>query len=204
MPFRGDSFAAALDRAIAAAPASVRAAGRVPAWIVKNLVMRPLTRKPRGTMAAVRVRDREEVAAHYGSWEAWERIGGWESFVPPAPSREPALLDHGYDESKPAATWSSLDLMEAASFRGGDLLSHMQPGDIATPMVWRCALGHVFAGSPRLILRAGHWCPDCVRDTSTYERQAEENAFLRQVVSPQAPTPRKNEPAVNRATRGDS
>src|SRR5437868_6383218 len=39
----------------------------------------------------------------------------------------------------------------------------------------------VFSGSPRLILRAGHWCPVCVLDTRGYERQAQRNQFLAQV-----------------------
>ena len=184
VPFRRDAFRGALDRAIAAAPASVRSAGKVPPWVVKNLVMRPLTRKPRGTIAAVRARNVEEVAAHYGSWGEWKRLGDWESFVPPTPSRTPALLDHGYDEAKPSSAWSNVDYVEAAVFRGGDLLSEATAGDIGTPLVWRCALGHVFAGSPRLILLGGHWCPDCIRDPSAYARQADDNPFLRQVVAP--------------------
>ncbi|WP_324012469.1 NAD(P)-dependent oxidoreductase [Microbacterium sp. JZ37] len=184
VPFRRDTFAEALERAIRSAPRSVRSAGRVPSWIVKNLVMRPLTRRPRGTMAAVRTRNIEEVSAHFGSWEQWERIGGWETFIPPAPSRTPAFLDHGYDESKPSAEWDADDYREAAAFRGGELLGDASVGDAATPLIWRCALGHVFAGSPRLILRGGHWCPECTRDPSSYERQAEENLFLRQVVEP--------------------
>lgn len=185
VPFRQDSFTESLARAIAAAPASVRSAGKVPPWIVKNLVLRPLTRKPRGTMAAVRARDADEVTAHYGSRQAFEAIGGWDTFMPPTPSRTRTFLEHGYDESKPRSEWSALDYIEAAAFRGGDLLSQPTTGDITTPLVWRCALGHVFAGSARLILTGGHWCPDCTRDASTYERQAQDNLFLRQVVSPE-------------------
>jgi hypothetical protein len=145
--------------------------------------MRPLTRKPRGTMAAVRARRTEEVAAYFGSREAWEAIGDWSSFTAPEPSRVPRLLDHGYDETKDATEWTADDYAGAADFRGGELLS-TTIGDASTPLVWRCAFGHVFAGSPRLILTAGHWCPDCVRDVAGYPRQAQFNQHLAQVETP--------------------
>jgi hypothetical protein len=37
---------------------------------------------------------------------------------------------------------------------------------------------------PRLILSAGHWCPECVKDTARYARQAVANRFLAQVEDP--------------------
>ncbi|MGR7000553.1 hypothetical protein ACU686_25060 [Yinghuangia aomiensis] len=95
----------------------------------------------------------------------------------------PSFLDHGYDEGKDPAGWTLADLHGAADFRGGHLLADTyEPGNLATPLPWQCADGHVFRGSPRLILTAGHWCPDCVRDTAGYTRQAQTNAFLAQVV----------------------
>lgn len=182
VPFRRDTFDEALERAIAAAPMAVRSAGRVPTWVVKHLVMRPLTRQPRGTMAAVRANNIEEIAAHYGSSEQWRAIGDWASFVPPEPSRTPMLLDHGYDEDRPSSTWSRDDYVGVAAYRGGEILSDdVQTGDVTIPLLWRCALGHLFAGSPRLILTGSHWCPDCVRDPAGYETQAEHNRFLAQI-----------------------
>lgn len=182
VPFRADTFTDAMARALAAAPPSVRNAGRVPAWIVKNLVMRPLAHRERGTMHAVRHRSRDEVAAHFGSVADWERIGGWDGFEPPSPSRVPTTLDHGYDESLPPARWDAPLYAEAAQFRGGELLSQdAVPGAVGRPLVWRCGLGHVFAGSPRLVLLGGHWCPECVRDTAGYGAQAEHNHFLAQL-----------------------
>ena len=182
VPFRSDTFADALARAMDSVPASVRGAGKVPAWIVKNLVMRPLANRPRGTMHAIRNNAREEIAAHFGSHEAWEAIGDWSTFTPPEPSREPNYLDHGYDESKPSTTWSAVDYIEAATYRGGELFTaDVSTGDIGTPLIWRCAFGHIFAASPRLVLIAGHWCPECVRDSASYPAQAEHNPFLAQI-----------------------
>jgi nucleoside-diphosphate-sugar epimerase len=182
VPYRQDTFADALARAVAANPALSRA-GRVPGWVVKHLVMKPLTRQPRGTMAFLRSGDPEKITAYFGSRQEWEAIGDWSTFVPSEPDRTPSLLEHGYDEQKDPAEWTDDDLRQAADFRGGHLLSEsMVPGDIATPLLWQCAQQHTFLGSPRLILTGGHWCPDCVRDTAGYTRQARANRFLAQVV----------------------
>jgi nucleoside-diphosphate-sugar epimerase len=182
VPFRKDTFESAMDRAIAAAPSSVRSAGKVPSWIVKHLVMKPLAHKPRGTMHAVKAQDRDEITAHFGSVERWQQIGGWDAFVEPKPSRVPTYLDHGYDESKDEKDWVGLDYIEAAQFRGGELVSgDIARGNVTTPLLWRCAFDHVFAASPRLVLTAGHWCPECIRDSAQYARQAERNPFLAQL-----------------------
>ncbi|MFF9542530.1 NAD-dependent epimerase/dehydratase family protein [Streptomyces albidoflavus] len=181
VPFRRDSFDAALDRAVRANP-SLSLAGRVPAWVVKHLVMKPLTVKPRGTMAYVRERDEEAVSAFFGSRAHFEAIGGWETFRAPAPSRTPAFLEHGYDETREPHRRGAADYRDAAAFRGGKLVStSVETGQPAVPLTWRCGLGHEFTASPRLVLTAGHWCPRCVRDVAGYARQAEHNAFLAQV-----------------------
>ena len=136
-------------------------------------------------MAAVRDHRDDEISAYFGSWEAWKAIGDWRSFTVPEPSRMPRLLDHGYDETKDPLEWTADDLGGAADFRGGELLS-TAVGTLGTPLVWRCAFGHVFAGSPRLVLTAGHWCPDCVRDAAGYALQAETNQHLAQIETPGA------------------
>ena len=182
VPFREDTFDGALKRAIDSAPAAVRNAGRVPAWLVKNLVLKPLTVKPRGTMSFIRDDDRDKIDAYFGSREDWDQIGGWETFWPPRVDRTPREFDHGYDESKDSSSWTTVDYLEVASFRGGELLSSdVTTGDISSPLSWRCGAGHEFTGSPRLILTACHWCPECVRIPNAYRAQAEHNAFLAQI-----------------------
>ncbi|HVV14680.1 NAD-dependent epimerase/dehydratase family protein [Amycolatopsis sp.] len=182
VPFREDTFEAALARAVANAPVSLRQAGKVPAWVVKHLVLKPLSRRPRGTMRFIRDNDEDKIAAYFGSRAEWEAIGDWSTFEVPAPDRNPRLLDHGYDESKDPADWSEVDYRQAAAFRGGALLTEdVPPGEVATPLRWRCAFGHEFDGSPRLVLTAGHWCPDCVRDPASYRAQAGRNRFLAQL-----------------------
>ncbi|WP_173923047.1 NAD(P)-dependent oxidoreductase [Agromyces sp. Marseille-P2726] len=189
VPFRRDTFEGALHRATAAAPATVRNAGRVPAWIVKRFAMQRLARMPRGTMAAVRDRDEARIAAYFGSLDEWRAIGDWSTFEPPDPSRVPTMLDHGFDESKPAAGWTAGDYAGVAAHRGGRLLSSDPPtGDVSTRLTWACADGHEFRASARLVLAAGHWCPVCVADPVGYETQAHENAFLAQVIEDRSDT----------------
>ncbi len=188
VPFRQDTFDVALQRALDAAPHHFRWAGMVPGWVAKQLIMRPLTQHARGTMSWIEQGDAERIHAFFGSLDEWEAIGSWRSFVPPDPDRTPTFLDHGYDESRPPATWTISDMQTVADFRGGEVASlRMAVGDATAPLRWRCGAGHAFAGSPRLILTAGHWCPHCVRDTAGYAAQARRNRFLAQVCSAAAP-----------------
>jgi nucleoside-diphosphate-sugar epimerase len=182
VPFRRDTFDVALARALSVSPRSVRMAGRIPAAVVKKLAMAPLTRQPRGTMAFIRGDDEARIRAYFGSREAWEALGDWSSYQPLTPDPAPRLLSHGYDEAKDPAVWNREDLAGAADFRGGLLLSEaVAAGAVTTPLRWRCAEGHEFDGSPRLVLSFGHWCPTCVRDSAGYAKQAVANRFLAQV-----------------------
>lgn len=182
VPFRQDTFDSALKQVARTAPRPVRLAGKVPAPLVKHFVIKPLLHQPRGTLAWIRENDEPRINAFFGSREQWQQIGDWSTFRPPTPDRTPHLLDHGYDETKDPGEWTEQDLRETAAFRGGALRSdHVPPGTTTAPLLWRCAEGHDFTASPKLILTAGHWCPTCVRDPASYQRQAERNAFLAQV-----------------------
>lgn len=184
-PFRRETPRDVVARCMNEAPWAARHAGKMPAWVMRELVLRPRTLRPRGTMRAIRDGDEQAISTFFGSADAWAAIGDWSDFVEPAPSRVPTLLDHGYDESVPVARWDAPLYRRAARFRGGELLSRrVSTGDAASALTWRCAAGHEFTGSPRLVLSAGHWCPTCTADPRSYERQAEANAFLAQVVRP--------------------
>lgn len=181
VPYREDTFEDALQRAVRANP-GLRIAGRIPPAIVKNLVMKPLTLRSRGTMAYIRDDDRAGIDAFFGSREAWDAIGSWDTFWPPRPDRKMVTLELGFDETKSADLWDLEDYRSVADFRGGALVSDaVVTGDFATPLSWTCAEGHAFDGSPRLILRAGHWCPECVLRSQEYSEQARANRFLAQL-----------------------
>lgn len=72
------------------------------------------------------------------------------------------LLSHGYDESKPDSELGYEDFQQAAEFRGGKCLTtDAKKGDLYTKIEWECHDGHRFMASPFLILKTGHWCPEC-------------------------------------------
>ena len=71
-------------------------------------------------------------------------------------------LNHGFDDAKDDCEIALEDAKSAARFRGGELLSvKMEKGDMTTKLEWKCHQGHIFKASPALILRGGHWCPEC-------------------------------------------
>lgn len=91
-------------------------------------------------------------------------------------------LNHGYDENKPDSALDIEDIREAARFRGGECLNDsMQKGDLYTKLEWKCNEGHVFSATPYLILKAGHWCPECASPPWSFAKQAKHSPFYAQV-----------------------
>lgn len=128
----------------------------------------------------------DHIEAYWGSRKAWEalpekvsemdRFTDWDTVVP---------IDHGYDETKPESELSLEDMQGAAKFRGGALLSDdMNKGDWRTKLTFKCAFGHTFEASPRLVLEGGHWCPECERKSWNYGRRAKVDPFFAQVWTP--------------------
>ena len=98
------------------------------------------------------------------------------------PSDVPVVLDHGYDEKKPTEELGLDDMQKAAKFRGGECTSEeMTPGDLFTPLEWKCAFGHEFKMTPNSVLKGGHWCPTCEPAPWRYDEIAKVNPFLAQV-----------------------
>ena len=128
----------------------------------------------------------DHIDAYWGSRKVWEAIPekeseikhfiDWDTVVP---------IDHGYDESKPESELFFDDMEGAAEFRGGKLLSeNMKKGDWKTKLAFRCAFGHTFEASPRLVLEGGHWCPECERRSWNYGNRAKVDPFFAQVWDP--------------------
>ena len=72
-------------------------------------------------------------------------------------------LDHGYNDNKALLELDIEDVKSAARFRGGSILDdqEMKKGDVYTKLKWKCHKGHIFSASPYLIMKGGHWCPEC-------------------------------------------
>ena len=139
-----------------------------------------------GTLSWLKNRDETRLSAYFGSYEKWEaQPSKWEDVNLERPSEKQTFLNHGYDESKPIEELDINDMKEAAKFRGGECISEtMTKGDLFTPLKWKCALGHEFTMSPNLILKGGHWCPECDPLPWNYDQIAKVNPFFAQVWYP--------------------
>lgn len=71
----------------------------------------------------------------------------------------------------------------AAKFRGGKVLSKtMKKGDLYSKLEWQCADGHKFSASPYTVIKAGHWCPDCIPlYVWDFDRLSKSNPYYAQV-----------------------
>ena len=92
-------------------------------------------------------------------------------------------LSHGFDDTKKDEDIDLADLQSAAAFRGGKCLeTTFTKGDVYRKVRWECEDGHVFEASPYTVLRAGHWCPHCIRENRwNFDRLAKKNKFYAQV-----------------------
>ena len=94
-------------------------------------------------------------------------------------------IDHGYDDTKPAEVLELYDVKSAAEFRGGQCLSgEMETGNWRSKLTFNCAFGHTFEASPKLVLEAGHWCPECERESWNYSERVKVDPFFAQVWAP--------------------
>ena len=73
------------------------------------------------------------------------------------------------------------DMQKAAEFRGGECVSKKLGKDMYTPIKWKCHCGHEFEMSPNLVLKGGHWCPECLPMPWNYDEIAKHNPFFAQV-----------------------
>ena len=96
---------------------------------------------------------------------------------------EHCRLSHGYDDTKPNEEIDLEDLKNASRFRGGKCgATAFEKGDIYAELDWECAEGHVFKSSPFTVLKAGHWCPYCIREGHwNFGLLAKRNPFYSQV-----------------------
>jgi len=122
-----------------------------------------------------------KIKAFLGSKQEWQSIADWnkQNFVETTKAKK---LNHGYNEKLENNKLDLNNMKQAAEFRGGKCLSnHMKAGDIYTKLKWQCAFSHQFTATPYLILKAGHWCPQCMHTPWNYDQQAALNPFIAQL-----------------------
>jgi len=144
-----------------------------------------VARTEHGTINFIENNMEDKIAAYWGSRKAMEEIPELNKFKHFTDWDKVIYIDHGYDESKPESELSIDDIKGAAQFRGGKCLSEkMQKGDWTTKLQFKCAFGHEFEASPRLVLEGGHWCPVCERKSWNYYERAKVDPFFAQVWNP--------------------
>lgn len=153
--------------------------------IMKKMFLKD-ARTEHGTVRFIEKNMEEQIDAYWGSKNNWSSLPpdindfkhfrDWDKVIP---------IDHGYDETKPESELTLLDVKKAAAFRGGECLSDtMKKGDWSSKLKFKCAFGHEFEASPRLVLEGGHWCPQCERESWNYAARAKVDPFFAQVWSP--------------------
>lgn len=145
--------------------------------------LKALAHDKTGTLYWYECRKDMRISAFYKNYETYESIPDWGINMPQMNSEpEWHRLDHGYDESKEKL--ELIDLQGAAEFRGGKCLSAKWDGDLYTMLKWKCAFGHEFAAKPYTVVKAGHWCPDCLPPPWNYDEEAKRNPFFVQIWYP--------------------
>lgn len=145
-----------------------------------------LAKTEHGTVNFIKNNREPEIAAYWGSKKAWQelpkslddfkRFENWDKVV---------KIDHGYDESKDKKLLNLDDMKKAAKFRGGECLSiEMKTGDWKTKLKFKCAFGHEFYASPKLVLEGGHWCDTCEDESWNQKQRAKVDKFFAQVYDP--------------------
>ena len=165
------------------APVAYKFSAVAPFGILKRTLMSDIAKTPlHGTRAWIENGIKDRITAYYGSYEKYDAIGSWDEFEVIIPDKnEMSCLDHGYDESKDFHSLKIGDMKKAAEFRGGQCISKKLGKDMYTPIKWRCAHGHEFEMSPNLVLKGGHWCPECLPMPWRYDEIAKKNPFFAQV-----------------------
>lgn len=139
----------------------------------------------RGTMNWIENNRKDWIDPFFISQKKWEQIPRLNERKCYQEWNKVSIINHGYDETKPEPDLTIMDVKEAAKYRGGQCLSDtMIKGDWSTQIKWRCAFGHEFSASPKLILEGGHWCPICEQKSWNYQEIAKRNPFFAQVWYP--------------------
>ena len=193
LSFRSDSleylYKVFLDSQGAAAAAS-KILTKLPGFqkIIGSVIKKrfhKLTKGENGTVRFIENNMEELIDVYWGSKEAYQAIPRIDDFIPFSDFDKVIHIEHGYDEQKNEADLNLSDVKEAAKFRGGQCLSSdMKTGNWTEKLKFRCAFNHDFEASPLLILKGGHWCSVCERESWNYHERAKADPFFAQVWYP--------------------
>jgi len=140
------------------------------ARIAPPLVVRAFLKRMAEPLHWIKNNDEEKIKAFFGSREAWEKIPDWKHYTVPEdePGEPQAILD--------LKNFTMEEIQTMARIRGGECLSSTFT-NAKTKLRWRCAFDHEWDATPVLI-RAGHWCPECAAPPWDYDTQAKVDPLL--------------------------
>lgn len=154
----------------------------LPSFFIKYFIMKPIAETNHGTLKWIKSKDIGKINAFWGSLDECNKVRTWNDLNPEEDYSKVLVLNHGYDEEKDENLLNIEDMKKAARFRGGECLSiSMIEGDLDLKLKWRCSLSHEFDASPRLVLKAGHWCEKCDIQSEDYNEISKKNQFFAQV-----------------------
>jgi nucleoside-diphosphate-sugar epimerase len=150
-----------------ASPWYFKFGGRIaPSFIVKASIKRMAD-----PLKWIERNNTEKIKAFFGSRGAWQKIPDWEHSIYNSPQKESTELSARTKERETTPeSYAIKDMQELATSRGGQCISP-EYVDIKTKLKWKCAFGHEWKATPRL-LQAGHWCPECAAPPWDYDTQA--------------------------------
>ena len=144
-----------------------RAGRAMPAPVLKRLVIAPLLKNDNAPAYWKKHGEEARVFAAFGNaklsnkWEDFSLLCESDGYQKLKTHDVSFDLPHGYDDKKPLSEITKEDLTAAAAFRGGNVQSKFEKGNVYDKVEWRCAEGHSFLSSPFTVLKGGHWCPVC-------------------------------------------
>ncbi len=178
--FRSETIDDVLLRIKRKLPLKMRILKYLPKRIIRT-IMHKLAIKGNTPLRWIRENNENKINAFFGSIDKWKSITDWDKFrqLSNLPHKK---LDHGYDETIPDSNLTINDFQKAAQYRGGKCLSiSLHKNDIFSKLRWSCAHNHIFEASPYLVLKTGHWCPECIKAPWNFDEQAKVNSFIAQV-----------------------
>ncbi len=111
-------------------------------------------------------------------------IPGWDGAGATNPRGLPATEPRLRRQQAGRRAHPRLTCADAADFRGGQCLTEAFEG--MRPPAWSgsAPLDHTWKATPTLVLRAGHWCPECLPPAWNYDAIAKKNPFFAQIYYP--------------------
>jgi len=142
------------------------------ARIAPPFVVKAVMKRMAEPLHWIKKNDVEKIKAFFGSRQAWDRIPDWKHYnyveEEPTEAQESAIADF--------KNFTLEEIQRMARIRGGQCLSATF-NDVRTKLRWRCAFDHEWDATAMLI-RAGHWCPECAAPPWDYDTKAKADPLL--------------------------